>query len=191
MVFSRRHRYDAPVTQSQVMIMRVLWVGLFVSTLLFLVSGYVAVSDRGEIPAPAPVMLPALAFVSLGIAAASVLFPRHLLRQSLRAAKYEIVDLPAQERMFTDTPGRARKFANPEAVRKTLAPKVQTPFILGMALAEAVAINGFVLWFVGFALVHAIGFFVVCWILMIAHFPKPARYRQLLEEVYDADLGAL
>jgi hypothetical protein len=57
-----------------------------------------------------------------------------------------------------------------------------------MALAEAVALNGFVLWFLGFPLTQAIGFFIVCWVLMIAHFPNPARYVQVLEKLYDADL---
>ena len=188
MVFSSRRRYDANMAQNQLMVIRILWVGLFVSTLLFLISGYVTVSSREDIPSPDPLLLPVLAFVSVGIAGASLLFPRRLLAQSFRAAKYEVADRPKEELMFKDIPGRPRRFVNPEAVRKSLPPKVQTPFILSMALAEAVALNGFVLWFLGFPLSQTIGFFVVCWILMIAQFPNPARYVQALEKVYDADL---
>lgn len=188
MVFSARHRYDAGVSQNQLRVMRILWGALFASTLLFLISGYVAIGGREDAPSPDPLMLPVLAFASAGIAGASILFPRHLLRQSFRAAKYEVTDLPKEELMFRDTPGRPRKFTDPEAVRKTLAPKVQTSFILGMALAEAVALNGFVLWFVGFPLTQTIGFFVVCWVLMLTHFPNADRDVQALEKLYDADL---
>jgi len=174
--------------QNQLMMMRIIWVALLFSTVTFLVAGYVSISGREEVFTPEPVLFPALGMVSMGIAAASVLFPRHLLQVSFRAAKYEVTDLPKEERMFQEAPGRARRFANPEAVRSSLGPRVQTPFILSMALAEAVALNGFVLWFTGFSLTQAIGFFVVCWVLMIAHFPNPARYVQTLESLYDADL---
>jgi F0F1-type ATP synthase membrane subunit c/vacuolar-type H+-ATPase subunit K len=174
--------------QNQLMMMRIIWAALLFSTITFLVAGYVSISSRSEPLMPDPIMLPALALVSVGIAAASVQLPRHLLIQSFQAAKYEVNDLPKEERMFQEARGRARRFANPDAVRSSLGPKVQTPFILSMALAEAVALNGFVLWFLGFPLTQAIGFFIVCWVLMIAHFPNPARYVQVLEKLYDADL---
>jgi hypothetical protein len=134
------------------------------------------------------VLLPALAFVSVGIALASLWFPRHLLTLSFRNAKYPVTDLPKEERMFQEAPGRPRQFAEPGAVRDSMGPKVQTPFLIGMSLAESVSLNGFVLWFVGFPLSQTIGFFVVCWVLMIAQFPNPTRYVQFLEQLYDADL---
>jgi hypothetical protein len=58
----------------------------------------------------------------------------------------------------------------------------QTTFILKMAMAEAVALFGFVLHFVGFPLAYALPFFVVCWALMIARFPTLEKAIAPLEQ---------
>jgi len=57
-----------------------------------------------------------------------------------------------------------------------------------MALAESVALMGFVLWFLGFPFLYAAPMFAVCIALMLSKFPRLDFYEAQLETAYDADL---
>jgi hypothetical protein len=58
-----------------------------------------------------------------------------------------------------------------------------------MAMAEAVALHGFVLWFLGFDFAYVIPLFLVSWVLMVGKFPRLPAFERELEAVYDADLA--
>lgn len=167
-------------------VLRVLWVALLGSPALFLFVGYMVVTERQEALTPDPILLPVLGATAIGSAMASVLLPRVLLRPALLGLGLPLTDAPS--------PGpsrgrrRARRFADSGNARSRLLATVQTYFILGMALAESVALQGFVLWFLGFPFIYVAPFFVVSWALMLVKFPRRPQFELELESAYDADL---
>lgn len=167
--------------------MKVLWGSISSSTLVFLVIGLTVAPAPAE--PPPLVMLFAFAALSLGLVGASQVVPKQMLIAALKAQKFQVVEPPAEERMFTDSPRRGRKFAQPDQVRQKLIQCAQTPFILGIALSEAIAILGLVLMMLGFQLQHSLGFFVVSWALLLSKFPRLESFERVLEATYDAELG--
>jgi len=167
--------------------MKVLWASLSFSTVIVLMAGLQAAAVPDE--PPPMVMLFALGFVSVGLVGASHLLPKQTLVAALKAQNFQVMDPSAKERMFNDAPRRGRKFAEPAEVRKKLVMCAQTPFILGLALSEAIALMGFVLLMQGFAPTQALGFFVVSWLLLASKFPRFESWQRVLEGTYDADLG--
>jgi hypothetical protein len=167
--------------------MKMLWAAISFSTVMFLVVGTTAAQTPEE--PPQMVMLFAFAAVSLGLIGASQLLPKQLLVTALKAQKFQVVEPPAQERMFNDSPRRGRKFAEPAQVRQKLVQCSQTPFILGIALSEAVAIMGLMLMMLGFELTHSLGFFFVSWVLLLSKFPRLESFQRVLEASYDAELA--
>lgn len=169
------------------MTMRVMWGAISGSTVLLLIVGFTA-APAPEQP-PQMVMLVAVGALSLGLIGASQVVPKQVLVGALKAQKFQVVEPPATERMFNDAPRRGRKFAEPEQVRLKLIQCAQTPFILGLALSEAVAIFGLMLMMLGFQLTHTLGFFVVSWVLLLSKYPKLESFERVLEATYDADLA--
>lgn len=167
--------------------MRIIWASISFSTVFFLVIG-VTVAKVPEEP-PEMVMLFALAALSLGLVGASQLVPKQVLIAALKAQNFQVVEPPPEGRMFNDSPRRGRRFAAPDQVRQKLIQCSQSPFILGLALSEAIAIMGLVLMMLGFELQHALGFFAVSWVLLLSKFPRLASYERVLEATYDAELG--
>lgn len=167
--------------------LRVLWAALMGSPAMFLIVGYVVTSQRSEVPTPEPLLLPVLGAAALGSAVASVILPLALLRPALLGLKLPLTDAPTVGP--SGSRRRPRRFADASVARIRLLSAVQTPFILGMALAESVALMGFVLWFLGFAFLYVAPAFVISWALMVSKFPRLAFYEAQLETAYDADLG--
>ena len=168
-------------------VMRTIWGALLSGTVMFLVVGYVVISERHEVPAPEPLLLPVLAVTAVSLALGSVLLPPFLLRQAFAALKLVTTDAPSPGPSTARR--RGKRFVDPQSIRSRLVLVAQPSFIIGMALAEAVAVHGFVLWFVGFEFAFIIPFFVVCWGLMLSKFPRPGAFEHTLEGVYDADLA--
>lgn len=167
--------------------MKVMWAAISFSTVLFLAVGLGAAQVPDE--PPETVMLFAFAGLSLGILAASQLVPKQVLIAALKAEKFEVLEPPPEEHMFDDSPRRGRRFAAPDEVRRKLIHCAQRPFILGIALSEAIPIMGLVLMMIGFSLQHALGFFVVSWALLLSKFPRLSSFERVLEASYDAELG--
>ena len=179
-----------PLESARMMVPRILWGALFTSTCLF-IAVLLFQQQSGLLPTDPtdPIMLPAFAVVALGIAVASVLFPRHLHRTSLELAKLEVVT-EVDERgggvLFRDAAPTIRVFADQDTARRSAFVKFHTPFILGMALSESIALFGFVLGMLGFPLLHVLPFWIVCWALMIVRFPTLKRVLGPLEKVQHA-----
>ncbi|HEU5076542.1 MAG TPA: hypothetical protein VFU02_20265 [Polyangiaceae bacterium] len=167
--------------------MRIIWASISFSTVVCLMVGIQAARAPEE--PPEMVMLFALAAVSLGLVGASQVVPKQLLLAALKARKFQVVEPPPEQRMFDDSPRRGRRFAAPDQVRLALIQCAQSPFILGLALSEAIAIMGLVLMLLGFELQHALGFFAVSWVLLLSKFPRLESFERLLEASYDAELG--
>ncbi|MDH3200469.1 MAG: hypothetical protein OEM15_06215 [Myxococcales bacterium] len=131
----------------QLAVPRILWVALFFSTLLYLAVIELTTLE-GE-PSWQGLLLP-LAVAAVMMAGASLVAPRLLLRQ--RSSK------STEESSSTQAAGA-----------------YLVALILAMALAEAVAILGFILGIRGAPVTVVMPFFVVTWILMLLRFPTQEK----------------
>ncbi len=153
------------------MMVRILWGGILMFTFAFLVI-------RLIVPAATqaqPVLLPVLGVVALSLAIVSVVLPARTYQVAVAARK----KLPLRE--VSDTSGSdvipagfgpmKSVFVDPDAAIGAAFATFQTPFILGLALSEAVSICGFVLGQLGFGPLEYLPFFVVSWVLIGMRFP--------------------
>ncbi len=133
---------------------RILWAALLFSTLILLFVLIQVRAHGGGSPAPPdPVMKLGLGVVALATAIVAVLFPRSALRQGLRRIDHSTLNTV-------------------DAALRAAFPVYQTTLILGMALAESVALFGFVLVFLGEPLLTGAPFFVVAWGIMLSKAPS-------------------
>jgi len=131
----------------QLAVPRILWVALFISTLLYLVVIELTILE-GE-PSWQGLFLP-LALAGVVTAGASLVAPRILLRQRTTKSTEE----------YSST---------------QVAGAYLISLILAMALAEAVAILGLILGILGAPVTVVMPFFVVTWILMLLRFPTQEK----------------
>src|SRR5512141_3440963 len=99
-----------------------------------------------------PLLPPLFGVVSLVIAVVSFMLPAQGYKQIVQRQKPEIAEEADQQGSdiipYRDAPKR-RVFASPTDARRMARIAFQTPFILGMALSEAIALFGFALGFLG------------------------------------------
>jgi hypothetical protein len=147
---------------------RVLWTALMASLGIYVLMLYMVRWREGAPPLPHPpdpVLLPVLSLVATTVAVMSFVMPRFLMKTAARGAK-------------RPRPGEP---IDPDLLR-SLLPRLQTPFILGCALSEAVALFGFVLGFLGFPPLYVAPFFVAGAVLMAVRFPTPESFMSVLPE---------
>ncbi len=156
-----------------------LWFALLSATFMFFGVLFVVVS----VPPTPPdfMLLPVFAFVAVTTLAMSEVVPRMAYVTAAKNIQLETTEEAVADPgrsasdvlPFRETNLKLRKVASKpaEARRRALA-IYQTQFILKMAMAEAVALFGFVVRFLGFPLVYALPFFVACWIAMLLRFPS-------------------
>lgn len=159
--------------------LRVLWAAILSATIAFLVIP-VSAGDA----ATGPTLLLPFAFVALGSAVASVFLPRYVLAQGLAKLELQTVEVDDPERAFGSMVRKRRVFRDPELALRAGYRVHQTAMILGLALAEAVAIYGFVLKFLGAELSSVAPFFVVSWALILYRFPRRSVIAHSLERAY-------
>jgi hypothetical protein len=168
--------------------MRILWAAMLVSTTTFLAVILVLRHQGFHASAPGVPLSILLALVALPTAVMSLWLPRMQTVQALKRAQFEVQERPAAERMFADDARRARVFANPAEVKRRSGPALQTAMIVALALAESIALYGFVLLFLGYSWLHGLPFFIVCWGLMFSKYPSERAMLRTVEQAYDADL---
>ncbi len=176
-----------PFRQS-LLIARVLWGALLFSTVIYLVV-LITIAPETTGPATGP---HALVFAAIGItlAGTSIGLPPILYNGMLRRAGFETTDIPDEkaEAMFRDQQPTRRVFQSPDFVKSRAAQIALTPNIIGLAMAESIAICGFVLGFLGQPLNIVLMFFLAAWTLMIPRFPTARRALEPVERVYQARL---
>lgn len=172
--------------------MRVLWAALLGSVLIHPV---ILVATRHAEPGPhvpEDVIAIALALTALCTAVASVVMPGTLMRNAI-AQRLAANPLPTEEQQsYTDRGDHGfreaaavkteRVFSNPVEAEQMAFRMGMTPFILGIALAEAVAHFGLVLGFMGAGLLHAAPYFVVCLALQAPRYPTREGILRAFEE---------
>lgn len=170
---------------------RVLWIALCLSQLML---GGLAFVLPSEADAPAPMMLAvALAAVSVGIAVVSFVLPANVAAKTfkLRGSLVELEPDPEAVPLYREGAPKIRILRANDATLRALVLGWQPPFILSMALSEAVTLNGFVLSRIGFEAPMVAPFVAAGLLLSLARWPSRARIlasaaRALTARVVDA-----
>jgi hypothetical protein len=176
------------MTAQQLRTQRILWGALLVSTLVYLGIG-LGIELAPPTPPPPAVLPLALAVAALGTAVMSLVVPERMARERLLALSLPVVERAAEETMFADGVRQRRRFADPATALRRAQPVGQVALILELALAESIAIEGFLLLLLRFPAAIAAPFFLLAWALMLARFPTAARLGARLERAYSADLA--
>ena len=154
--------------QPSISVPRIMWLALLVSQGIYLtllnVPGLIEVAPE---PPPA-VMRFVLMGVALLVAVASFVVPRILWASALKRTAY---------RAPQDTARSHDEAALRQGMKLGMA-----PFILGLALNEAVAIFGLVLGFLGEGWLFTTPFFVLAIVLMLVRFPTEETFVGPLRE---------
>lgn len=164
---------------------RILWLALLMSIPMYVVVGFLAAPKDLTIE---PTMSIVLMVVALSEAVASFLLPAHIRRRGYLGAKLPVEEVPDPnaETMFRDSPPMIRQFAESEAALKRLNTLAWTPFIIELAMSEAVAVFGLVMMFLGAEPLMWVPFMALGAILMLVRFPTEPRFVRGLERIYDA-----
>lgn len=177
----------AMTVQHKMRLLRILWAAISTTPAVMLLVGYLVVpADRAARDAET-FLLPALSIMAIGFAVGSVVLPAAVLKTSLLALKLPVTDSPSPGP--TRGRRRSRRFVDSNAARVSLLSAAQPSFVMGLAMAESVALTGFVLWFLGFDLRMVAPLFGVSWAVLLSKFPRLAQFEAALERVYDADLA--
>jgi hypothetical protein len=169
--------------------LRILWFALFASTGV-LAGVVVAVGGTLE-PGISTTLPVGLAISAIFAAVLSVVLPARFHRQALRAQKLTVVEEVDQTSAFANyrgALGKRRVFQEPSAARRAAVATMQVPMIVGLALAESVAIDGAIIGFLGFDFIQAAPFFLASGALILARFPRETSIYRALETVFDAKL---
>nr|MBK7068097.1 hypothetical protein [Deltaproteobacteria bacterium] len=175
------------------MTQRILWFALLTSNVLYVGVLFYLRANRGgqSLPAIDPMLAPAFAVVALGVSASSLLLPRRLYASFASSAPIEIRDGVKEDPMgalqgFRRPAPSERIFADTDAARRAALLRNMTPFIVGMALAEAVSLLGFVLGFLGAGEATFLPFFAVGVALQATRFPTMVAIERAFEAAHGA-----
>jgi hypothetical protein len=164
---------------------RQVWISLVVSVLLFLL--WQILTQGPPRPAFHVTMAIGLAPVALAVAVLSVLLPARVLRLALREQSIPVTDQRGESiGTFQESAPMLHVIADPEGAVLGAWPRYQSALIIGMALAEAVALFGLLLAYLGAPLAVWTPFFVVCFALMATKFPRLETLTRAIERATGA-----
>jgi hypothetical protein len=158
---------------------RAVWFGILSATVIFLVLP-VSQSD----PASGATLFLPMTLAAVGCGIASVLLPMHLQKSGLKRLKLVTVEVEDRERAFGSLVPKRRAFKDPDLAELAALRVYQTSLILGLALAESIALDGFVLKFLAAGTNSVIPFFVASWLLILVRFPRRSAVIGPLERAY-------
>lgn len=158
------------------MTLRILWGALTSTMAVYAVVLQVTAGQRSG-PPPDPPVVMALTLAAIVAAAVSYVLPKRLYKVAADAAEVELTKEadPDGSVIFRESAPMVTVFADPAQARRKAAALFFTPFILGMALSEAVGIMGFLLGFLGAGLADFAPLMVLSAGLMLLRYPSEAR----------------
>ena len=177
------------------MTLRIIWFALLMSAFLYIGLVFF-VLPKPTRPARDAFMLVGICAMSAVVAVMSFIMPRILYRNAVKR-----VDTQTTEQIAPNAfPGRYREvtpkrivFADPVAAQKQAYLCFQTPFIMSLALSEAIAICGLVLAQLGYEALYPLPFFIVGILLIAIRFPRHEQvikaFEQAREAVFPAQNG--
>lgn len=164
--------------------LRTLWAALMGSVVLLGVVCFVQ-SSQAHDNAPQQVMLVGIGVSAVFEAVLSFLLPAKTLKTAFRNFEAETVEQPAsadESAMFGGEPRMEKVFKHPGKAYKAALARYQAPFILSLALSEAVALNGVVLSSLGFGSPVFLSFVAAGLVLMAIRYPNEERIIALIEK---------
>jgi hypothetical protein len=154
-------------------VLRLLWIAMLAATAMYAglaFSGVIKAPDE-----PAARMMPfVFGVVALVLMVVSFVLPRTIYTNAARAAEVSIrEEAPADafSERYREAMEKRRVFADPDAALGKAYFSFMTPFILSIALSEAIALFGMVLAVLGFEKIVAAPFFVAGAVLIAIRFP--------------------
>ncbi len=176
---------DDALIAARLRTLRTQWLVLTASNLAF--AGIVTsgmLTERGGTP---PHLAELFAAMSLGIAIVSVAFPARHLDLALRRMRVHVSEHAGEiVGSFRASVPIRRVIDEPERVVADALGTYQTPFLLGMALTEAIALFGVMLGFQGTPVWACLPFFALALAIMIAKYPSVEIVTRALERVTNA-----
>ncbi len=169
----------------------ILWAAMLMSTGVYLLV--LAVAQRAEAP-PDRLMAILLNVVALGIAVSSVAVPLLLwrvARATLEPGVDEVPDHDAEPGLFRDAVPTKRVIPEGRELVAEALTKVFTPFVLSLALSEAVCIFGFLVAFLGHPPLLWVPLYALGVVLLLLRAPKLSRLVRNLEAHFDAELAGV
>lgn len=174
--------------QPQLLVFRILWFALLLAAFLYVAIGYGVLAKNAH-PPQLPIMPMALGGLSVVVAIMSFLMPRFIYRQRVMEMDVKIVNEIAPnafpDRYREAIPKRAI-FADPERAITQAYLSFMTPFIMSLALSEAIALFGLVLLQLGFGPTLPIPFFAVGILLVAIRFPRHSQVQEAFEQARGA-----
>jgi hypothetical protein len=171
---------------------RILWFALFASTFIYMGVAYGVLPKNARAP-ETPSMPFVFGGISLVLGVMSFLLPRMTYQQAAKTmnAKIEdeVVPNAFPDRYRQAMPKRA-VFAEPNAAVGQAYACFNTPFILSLALSEAIALFGFVLSQMGFDKMISLPFFLAGAVLVAIRFPTQANVQRMFEQACGATFPA-
>ncbi len=174
------------------MTMRILWFALLAAAFMYMGIAYGVLPKTITTP-PEPMMAPVFAGLSLILAVMSFLLPRNTYKQAARAASVKIEEEVAPSAFpnrYREAMPKRAVFAEPAAAASKAFACFQAPFILSIALSEAIALFGLVLSQVGFDKTVSLPFFLAGAVLVAIRFPQQANVLALFERAHGASFPA-
>ena len=167
---------------------RVLWLALMMSNVMV----FAIITQTVPLPeAPFdPLYFVVFGVASLATGAVHLVFPARMKKQIVAGTKLETTEAvdPNASVIFREAAPRIRVFVDERAVAAAGGRVLQTPFIVGMALAESIGLNGTVLVALGCPLAQAVAFPAIAALLMARLFPTRKSLLAPLEAHYGARL---
>ena len=172
--------------------MRILWFALFAATFMYMGVAYGVLPKTMNAPQE-PLMAPVFAGLSLVIAVMSFLVPRMTYKQAVQAASVKITEELASSAFpnrYREAMPKRAVFAEPVAAAGLAFACFQTPFILSIALSEAIALFGLVLSQLGFDMMVSLPFFLAGAALVAIRFPQQSTVLGMFEKARGASFPA-
>jgi hypothetical protein len=164
--------------------MRILWVGLTASTVLLVV---VAFKVQHEVQEPLPPLVQAvLVGAAVVVAVTSFVLPARFYGNLPSHVRSEVAETGRMGGFVS----QGARFADPDRAAGKAIAVAQTPFILSMALSEAVSLLGFVVAFHGGPITVAGPLFAAGTLLAAIRFPTLARIVGPYERAHGATFPA-
>jgi hypothetical protein len=173
---------------ARLQMVRILWAALFASSLMFLfmITSHIARDEHAHLSPHMPELLGALSF---GIAILSIVLPARGFDAGLRAMDVKLEnEIGEPVGSFRESAPVQKLIAKPHDTVVAAFAKFQTPFILGMALAQSINLFGFTLGFMGAHPYAYAPFFALGLGLMASKFPRLVTITSALERVKGAKL---
>ncbi len=182
--------YDLTVSNSialKLKTVRILWFALITTVVLYdFLLIYMRKTDEHVREVP-PHLAEILSAIALGVGVTSIVFPRKVFADNVRRMEIAVAEEPGEAiGGFRESAPVRRVVAKPaEAVSSAFAP-FQTPWLLGMALCESIALFGLVLGYLGENMLVASAFFLVALVLMASKYPRVSTIIGAIERVTGA-----